>query len=83
MSTFLKLNVLISLPAVAAEKKSVSTNNMADYPDLKKFIAEFENAFPNMRLVNVALEANPDAKDGAECLTFGADVVAMVKPEEK
>jgi hypothetical protein len=81
VKTFLKLNVLISLPVVAAAKKSVSTNRIADYPDLKKFIAEFENAFPHMRLVNVALETNPATRD--QHLTFGADVVTMLEPQAK
>ncbi len=77
MGNFLKLNVVISLPNTAVNKKSASTNHMGEYPDLKKFVAEFENAFPHMRLVNVALEP----KAGDENLTFCADVVTHLQPE--
>jgi hypothetical protein len=76
VKTFLKLNVLITLPNPVAGKKPVSTNHAADYPDLKKFVAEFENAFPNMRLVNVTVEPRPATGD--ERLTFGADVITLL-----
>jgi Tfp pilus assembly protein PilO len=47
------------------------------YHDIGKFIADFENKFPHMRVVNLDLEP---VGDGSEKLWFRMDIVALVKP---
>ncbi len=50
----------------------------AYYHDLGKFIADFENTYPHIRVVNLQLQpANAD--DGGEKLSFKMDIIALVK----
>lgn len=49
------------------------------YHDLGKFVADFENTFPHMRLVNLGLDPSP-AANAPERLAFHFDVIALVKP---
>jgi hypothetical protein len=46
------------------------------YHDIGKFIADFENRYPHMRVVN--LDMAPVGSD-SEKLAFRADIVALVK----
>jgi len=50
------------------------------YQDIGKFVADFENKFPHMQVVNLAIE--PAAGTGAanEKLSFRVDIVALIKP---
>jgi Tfp pilus assembly protein PilO len=57
-----------------------SLNGTAYYQDLGKFVADFENTFPHMRLLNLTLEPVGDASGGNEHLTFHMEVVALIKP---
>jgi hypothetical protein len=50
------------------------------YQDIGKFIADFENTFPHMRVVNLAIEPTGGAGAGQEKLTFRVEIVALVKP---
>jgi Tfp pilus assembly protein PilO len=50
----------------------------AYYHDLGKFIADFENAYPHMRVVNLQIQPG-DASQGAEKLSFRMDIIALVK----
>ena len=60
----------------------VSLSGTAYYHDLGKFVTDFENTFPHMRMVNLSIE--PAAASGPgetnEKLSFRVDVVALVKP---
>jgi len=49
------------------------------YHNIGKFVADFENTFPHMRLVNLAIGAT-DSADDSELLSFRVEVVALVKP---
>jgi len=50
----------------------------AYYHDLGKFIADFENKFPHMRVVNLQMQpANASGSD--EKLSFKMDIIALVK----
>jgi len=57
----------------------------AYYHDLGKFIADFENAFPYVRLLNLEMEpvglpspaSNPEEQ---EKLSFKMDIVTLIKP---
>jgi len=50
----------------------------AYYHDLGKFIADFENTYPHIRVVNLQIQP-ADATDGAEKLSFRMDIIALVK----
>jgi Tfp pilus assembly protein PilO len=69
------------LPNFPYKQIRVSMNGTAYYHDLGKFVADFENNFPHMRLVNLSVEpsANTD-NSGTEKLSFRMDVIALVKP---
>ena len=51
----------------------------AYYHDLGKFIADFENTYPHIRVANLQVQPD-DANDGAEKLSFRMEIIALVKP---
>lgn len=55
----------------------------AYYHDLGRFIADFENAYPLMRVVNLSLDLNPTptAAD-RDKLAFKFDIITLVKPSK-
>lgn len=61
----------------------------AYYHDLGRFVADFENRFPYLRLQNLELEpagasaANAPDKAEDEKLAFRLEIVALVKPESE
>jgi hypothetical protein len=59
----------------------VSLSGTAYFHDLGKFIADFENAYPHVRLVNLSLEpaAGGGPNSNGEKLTFRVDMVALFK----
>jgi Tfp pilus assembly protein PilO len=58
----------------------ISLDGTAFYHDLGKFLADFENNFPHMRLVNLSIQPAGNPGGTAEKLTFRVDIVALVKP---
>jgi hypothetical protein len=56
----------------------------AHYHDFGKFVADFENAYPYMRIQNFELEpsaaSNSTAQNDQEKLTFKMEIVALVNP---
>lgn len=58
----------------------VNISGTAYYHDLGKFIADFENAFPHIRVVNLTIEPANATEPGNEKLSFRMDIVALVKP---
>jgi hypothetical protein len=50
----------------------------AYYHDLGRFIADFENAYPHIRVVNLQIQPG-DAGDGPEKLGFRMEIIALVK----
>jgi Tfp pilus assembly protein PilO len=66
------------LPQFPYKQLRVSVNGTAYYHDLGKFIADFENNLPHIRLVNLTLE--PAGGADSEKLNFRMDIVALVKP---
>jgi len=69
------------LPDFPYKQIRVSMNGTAYYHDLGKFVADFENNFPHMRLVNLSTEpAGGTDSDSSEKLQFRMDVIALVKP---
>jgi hypothetical protein len=70
------------IPGFPYRQVRVSLSGTAYYHDLGKFIADFENNFPHIRMVNLSIEPGNGAGPGTggEKLTFRLDVVALVKP---
>ncbi len=54
-----------------------SITGTAYYHDLGKFVADFENAFPHARVVNLVIE--PAGNEG-EKLSFRMQIIELVKP---
>ena len=63
------------------KQASLTIGGTAHFNDLGKFIAEFENQFPYMRLLNLTLEPSSGlvAAD-RERLSFRMEIVTLVKP---
>lgn len=72
-----EMNMLAGFPYKQA---NMTVSGTAFYTDLGKFVAEFENQFPYMRVLNLSLEPIP-ATSGAdkERLTFRMEIAALVK----
>ncbi|HTQ49209.1 MAG TPA: GspMb/PilO family protein, partial [Candidatus Acidoferrales bacterium] len=58
----------------------VTISGTAYYHELGKFLADFENSFPHIRVVNLALEPVNATEAGNEKLSFRMDIIALVKP---
>jgi Tfp pilus assembly protein PilO len=58
----------------------VTISGTAYYHELGRFIADFENTFPHIRIVNLAIEPVNTMEAGNEKLSFRMDIVALVKP---
>ena len=58
----------------------VTISGTAFYHDLGKFVADFENTFPHMRLVNLSIEPASMTGANAERLSFRFDVITLIKP---
>ena len=58
----------------------VTLSGVGFYHDIGKFVADFENNFPHMRMVNLYLEPANQVGPNSEKLSFRVDVVALVKP---
>jgi hypothetical protein len=68
------------LPDFPFKQVKFSINGTACYHDLGKFIADFENAFPHIRIVNLEIQPAPTSVGNDEKLSFKMDIVALVKP---
>jgi len=68
------------LPHFPYKQIKVNINGTAYYHDLGKFIADFENNFPHIRIVNLTIEPASAGEPGNEKLSFRMDIVALVKP---
>jgi len=66
------------LPSFPFKQVKFTITGKAYYHDLGKFIADFENTFPHIRVVNLQLQ--PDQANGSdEKLSFKMEVIALVK----
>ena len=66
-------------PSFPYKQIRVSLTGTAYYSDLGKFVADFENKFPHMRIVNLTITPN-DESGVNEKLSFRMDVVGLFKP---
>jgi hypothetical protein len=65
------------------QQASLAIGGTAQFHDFGRFIADFENAFPYVRVQNLQLEPLPAASAGdqdKEKLSFRMDIIALVKP---
>jgi hypothetical protein len=68
------------LPGFPYRQLKVTLAGTAFYHDLGKFLADFENNFPHMRLVNLSVEPASSASGSTEKLNFRVDVIALIRP---
>jgi hypothetical protein len=69
------------LPRFPYQQATVSVGGTAHYHELGRFIADFENAFPYMRISNLTLDLNTSPATGDyEKLSFKMEIVSLVKP---
>ena len=68
------------LPGFPYNQLDIAVNGTAYYDDLGKFLADFENHFPCMRIENLSLEpgngANPEDR---EKLSFHMEIISLTK----
>jgi len=69
------------LPDFPFKQVKFTINGTACYHDLGKFIADLENKFPHMRVVNLAIQPVQTSGGNNEKLSFKMDIIALVKPD--
>jgi Tfp pilus assembly protein PilO len=68
------------LPNVPYKQASLSLVGTAHFHDFGRFVADLENQFPHIRVVNLTLDLNPSpAPEDQETVSFKLDVVTLVK----
>ncbi|MBI3849877.1 MAG: hypothetical protein HY298_06245 [Verrucomicrobia bacterium] len=73
-----EVNVLANFPY---KQVTYIVRGIAYYNDLGKFVADFENQFPYMRVQNLELQPNLSSTPGeSEQLAFKMEIVSLVKP---
>lgn len=69
------------LPRFPYKQAALNVGGKAYYHDLGRFITDFENQFPYMRVVNLTLDLDPSPTAGdREKLLFKMDIITLVKP---
>ncbi len=69
------------LPQFPYKQATVSVGGSAHYHELGRFIADFENAFPHMRISNLSLDLNSSSTSGDyEKLAFKMEITSLIKP---
>jgi len=68
------------LPHFPYKQAALSISGNAHFFDFGRFLADMENKFPYVRLVNMTLEPAGGTSAEPERLTFKLDFVALVKP---
>lgn len=69
------------LPGFPYKQTSMTVAGKAHYHDLGRFLADFENRFPHIRILNLALDVDGNPQE-AEMLAFRMDIVTLVKPNQ-
>jgi Tfp pilus assembly protein PilO len=67
------------VPQFPYKQLKISVSGTAFYHDLGKFISDFENTFPHMRVINLTVEPASESGADGEKLSFRLDIVALVK----
>jgi Tfp pilus assembly protein PilO len=66
------------LPGFPYKQASMTVAGKAHYHDLGRFLADFENKFPHIRIQNLALDVDGNPQE-VEMLAFRMDIVTLVK----
>jgi hypothetical protein len=68
------------LPNVPYKQASLPLVGTAHFHDLGRFLADLENQFPHIRVVNLTLDLDPSpAAEDQETVSFKLDIVTLVK----
>ena len=68
------------LPRFPYRQATLTVAGTAHYHDLGRFLADFENKFPHVRLVNLSLDSSGSQNaPEPEMLSFKMDIVTLVK----
>jgi len=69
------------LPGFPYKQAIMSVTGTGHYHDFGRFLADFENQFPHIRVANLNLDLNPTPTAGEqETLSFKMDIITLVKP---
>lgn len=68
------------LPIFPYQQATITLAGTAHFHDFGRFVADLENRFPHLRVVNLSLDSNlnPTAIDG-EMVSFKLDLITLVK----
>jgi hypothetical protein len=68
------------LPHFPYKQATLTVAGTAYFHDLGRFLADFENKFPHVRLVNLSVDANANSTTTQpETLSFKMDIITLVK----
>ncbi len=69
------------LPDFPYKQASLTVAGTAHFHDLGRFIADFENQYPHIRVLNLTLDANPTAStEETETVSFKMEITTLVRP---
>jgi hypothetical protein len=69
------------LPNFPYKQAALTIGGTAYFHEFGRFLADFENQFPHVRVVNLSLDANAaGGPEEAENLSFKMEIVTLVKP---
>jgi hypothetical protein len=69
------------LPNFPYKQTTLTVAGTAHFHDLGRFLADLENQFPHVRLLNLSLDANaPSTSVEPETLSFKLDIALLAKP---
>lgn len=69
------------LPKFPYKQGSFMATGSAHYHDLGRFLADFENEFPHVRVLNLDVRLNPSPSSGEkEKVAFKIEIITLVKP---
>jgi len=69
------------LPGFPYKQASMTVAGKAHFHDLGRFLADFENRFPHIRMLNLGLDVDGNPHD-PELLAFRMDIVTLVNPNK-
>ena len=68
------------LPAFPYKQANMTISGSALFTDFGRFVADFENQFPYLRVINLSLEPNPSTSPSdKERLSFRMEIATLVK----
>jgi len=68
------------LPDFPYKQITLTIAGTAAFHEFGRFVADFENAYPHMRLLNLNLEPSTQNAGDPEKLSFKMEIAALVKP---